>query len=205
MNQSIKEKLPIYLIYSRLYIGFITIGIAFFQPPMYQYIIISLLTIGLFTDIFDGILARRFKVSTEKLRRLDSTIDQIFWISALIASVIMCFDFWKENFVKLIIVLSLEAIGYVVSFIRFKKEIATHALIAKFWAITVLAALVDIILHCSSPILFNICVITGIVARIEIIAIMLTIKEWTNDIPTIYHAYKLRKGQKIKRFKIFNG
>ncbi len=37
--------------------------------------------IGLLTDIFDGIIARKVGVSSEKLRRLDSQVDLVFWLS----------------------------------------------------------------------------------------------------------------------------
>lgn len=198
-------KIPKLLIYSRLCIGFVIIAFAIWQPIGFRFIIVALMLIGLLTDVFDGILARKFHVSSEKLRRMDSTVDQIFWLSAVLASAIMCFDFWKANFLKLIVVLGVEAIGYLICFIRFRKEIATHALLAKFWAITVLAALIDIQLHCSSEFLFDVCVVVGIAARLEIIAILLIINEWTNDIPTFYHAIKLRQGKDIRRHKIFNG
>lgn len=198
-------KLPKALIYSRLFIGFVIIAVALCQPSGFCFIIVGLMLIGLLTDVFDGIFARRFNVSTEKLRRMDSTVDQIFWLSAVAASAIMCFDFWKANFLKLVLVLGFEAVGYIICFVRFRKEIATHALLAKFWAITVLAALIDIQLHCSSSFLFDVCVVVGIAARLEIIAILLIIREWTNDIPTFYHAIKLRQGKDIRRNKLFNG
>ena len=40
---------------------------------------------------------------------------------------------------------------------------------------------------------------------IEIIAILLVIKDWTNDVPSLYHAIILRQVKKIMRNKFFNG
>jgi len=40
--------------------------------------ILILMYIGLFSDIFDGIIARKQNISTEKLRRLDSQVDMLF-------------------------------------------------------------------------------------------------------------------------------
>jgi len=31
------------------------------------------------------------------------------------------------------------------------------------------------------------------------------LKDWTNDIPSLYHAVLIRKGKEIKRHKLFNG
>lgn len=160
---------------------------------------------AIISDIFDGIIARKLNISTPKLRRLDSSIDQIFWICALIGAFIICREFFIDNYFKLIIILGLEAITYLISFLKFRKEVATHAILSKFWALTVLAALVEIVITCNSNYLFNICVYFGVATRIEIIAILLIIKNWTCDIPSLYHAILLRNGKEIKRHKLFNG
>lgn len=198
-------RLPIILIYSRLVIGLTIILLSIKQVDNYPFIAVVLLTIGLLTDIFDGIIARRLNISTQALRRLDSTIDQLFFISFAVATYIQCPDFFRNDWLKLTILLGFEALAYLVSFVKFRKEIATHSIGAKLWTLLLFATLVQIILQCQSVILFNICFWAGLVTRFEIIAIILTLKNWTNDVPTIYHAIKLRQGKKIKRNKIFNG
>jgi CDP-diacylglycerol--glycerol-3-phosphate 3-phosphatidyltransferase len=65
--------------------------------------------------------------------------------------------------------------------------------------------LIQIIAVNHSVILFNICLYLGIVTRLEIISIFLIIKNWTNDVPSVYHAVLIRKGKSIKRHKLFNG
>jgi CDP-diacylglycerol--glycerol-3-phosphate 3-phosphatidyltransferase len=59
--------------------------------------------------------------------------------------------------------------------------------------------------HCESVVLFELCLWIGLATRLEILAIVFTLKKWTNDVPTIYHAVKLRQGKEIKRNKLFNG
>ena len=196
---------PLILIYSRLLIGFGIIILSSLQVDHYPFLAISLLTIGLLTDVFDGIIARKLNVSSEKLRRLDSGIDQAFFISVAIATYIQCPDFFKVNLVKLIILFSAEALTYLVSYIKFKKEIATHSIGAKIWTLVLFATLVEIMAHCKSGVLFECCLWIGLLTRLEILAIVLTLKKWTNDVPTIYHAVKLRQGKEIKRNKLFNG
>ena len=71
-------KTPIVLIFSRLIIGLIIIVFGILQINNYKILTISLLTIGLLTDIFDGIIARQLNILTQKIGRLDSAIDQIF-------------------------------------------------------------------------------------------------------------------------------
>lgn len=198
-------KLPITLIYSRLAIGLIIVFLSILKVENYKIIAVILLSIGLLTDIFDGIIARRLNISTQTLRRLDSTIDQAFFISFVFATYIQCPDFFKANSLKLIILFGFEGLTYLVCFLKFRKEIATHSIGAKIWTLLLFATLVQIILQCQSVILFNICFWIGLLTRLEIIAIILTLKEWTNDVPSIYHSLQLRQGKEIKRHKIFNG
>ncbi len=199
------KRLPILLIYSRILIGIIILLLAIFHPAYYRSIIIALVAIGLLTDIFDGIIARQLKISTTKLRRLDSNVDMVFWTFIIIASYIISPQFYTGNCIQLIILIAFEASCYLLSFIKFKKEVATHALSAKVWALLLFASLIQIIATGNSFVLFCFCFYWGILSRLEIIAMLIVIKKWTNDIPTLYHAFKIRKNKPIKRYKLFNG
>ncbi len=198
-------KIPILLILSRLLIGLFMIYFSSIQIENYKIIAIVLLTIGLLTDIFDGIIARRLNVSNERLRRLDSSIDLLFFVSVAIATYLQCPDFFRSNSQKLIILFGFESLTYIVSYLKFRKEVATHSIGAKIWTLILFSALIQIMWQCQSAFLFNLCFWGGILTRIEIIAILLILKKWTNDVPTFLHALKLRNGKEIKRNKLFNG
>ena len=198
-------KLPLALIYSRLAIGLTIIVLSILKTDNYKVIAVIFFSVGLLTDIFDGIIARRLNISTQTLRRLDSTVDQVFFISFAVATYIQCPDFFNDNYIKLIILFGIEGLAYLICFLKFRKEIATHSIGAKIWTLFLFASLVQIILQCQSDILFNICFWFGLLTRLEIIAIILTLRKWTNDVPTIYHALQLRQGKEIKRHKMFNG
>lgn len=200
-----KKHIPIALIFSRLIIGFALIVLSFNHVNNYPLLAISLLTVGLLTDIFDGIIARQLQISTQQLRRLDSTIDQLFFISTAIATYIQCPAFFKNNALKLSVLFSVEALTYVISFLKFKKEIATHSIGAKIWTLLLFATLIQIMMQCQSTVLFEICFWVGILTRLEIVAIILVLKKWTNDVPSLYHALQLRQNKAIKRNKLFNG
>lgn len=199
------NRMPIVLIYSRLIIGLLLIYFAYRNIHNYKIYAIILLSIGLLIDIFDGIIARKLQVSTQKLRRLDSTIDQVFFISVVIATYIQCPQFFRMNKLMLLLLFGLETLTYIISFFKFKKEIATHSIGAKVWTLFLFATLIEVIANCNSTTIFYICFWIGIITRLEIIAIILTLKTWTNDVPSIYHALQLRRGKVIKRHKLFNG
>lgn len=199
------KQLPILLIYTRLVLGPLIIILSALQVTHYNIIAISIIVIGVLSDIFDGIIARRLQISTQKLRRLDSSADQIFFMAEAVATYLQCPDFFKTHSLQIAILLGFEGLTYIVCFIKFRKEIATHSFGAKLWTLVLCATLIEIVWHCQSAILFEICFWFGLVTRLEIIAIILTLKAWTNDVPTIYHARQLRLGKAIKRHKLFNG
>jgi CDP-diacylglycerol--glycerol-3-phosphate 3-phosphatidyltransferase len=199
------RQIPILLIYSRLVVSAVLVLLAVFAPGTPAWVYITLLTYGLLSDVFDGIIARRMGVSNEKMRRMDSATDQVFWLSILVATYMLHPDFYKQHWIELAIILGLEAFTYVVSYIRFRKEVATHAILSKVWVLTIFATLIEVIASGNSHTLFYVCFYTGIVTRIEILLILLVLRRWTNDVPSLYHAMLLRRGKEIKRNKMFNG
>ncbi|WP_431200554.1 CDP-alcohol phosphatidyltransferase family protein [Mucilaginibacter sp. P19] len=72
------KKIPLLLILSRVLFGIIIIALSLIQCLYFRNIIIILMILGLLSDIFDGIIARRLNVSSPMLRRLDSGVDQFF-------------------------------------------------------------------------------------------------------------------------------
>ncbi|WP_183561254.1 CDP-alcohol phosphatidyltransferase family protein [Mucilaginibacter sp. SP1R1] len=199
------NKIPILLIFSRVVFGLVITALSIYQPPYFSTINISLIFLGLLFDIFDGIIARRLNISTPTLRRLDSGVDQFFWLTIIASCYLIYPEFFKNNIAKISILLSIEACCYLLSYLKFKKEVATHAIASKFWTLTLFGTLIQIMATGNSIILFNICFFMGIATRLEIMGMLLIIKQWTNDIPTIYHAILIRKGRNIKRNKLFNG
>ena len=87
------RRLPIALIYSRLVLGLVLVLLAWAGVAHFAALAVGLITVGLLTDIFDGIIARQLGVSTERLRRLDSTVDQFFSAAVVGATYLACLGF----------------------------------------------------------------------------------------------------------------
>ncbi len=185
------------LIYSRGVFGGVIIALAILKPHHSRLLILTLIGLGLLSDIFDGIIARKLNISTSKLRRMDSNVDQFFWFCVVAGAYILSPGFFKTNLVLIIILLSAEAACYILSFLKFKKEVATHAVSSKIWVLLLFATLIQVIATGNSVLLFYICFYVGIATRVEIISILLILRQWTNDIPSVFHAVALRKGKNI--------
>lgn len=202
---NLKKHIPFSLILLRLFLGLLLLVFYWLKFDNFKYYAISFLVVGLLSDIFDGIIARRLHIATQMLRRWDSSVDLIFFICITLATYLSCPLFFKDNALLIFILLGSEALTYIVSFAKFKKEIATHSIGAKVWTLFLFALLIELLLHCQSTFLFQITIWLGVLTRLEIIAIILILREWSNDIPSVYHAIRLRKGKTIKKHKLFNG
>lgn len=196
---------PTALIYLRLVLGFLILALKIAGVPHYPVAAVVLFSIGLGSDIADGMIARHLEISTPGFRRLDSAVDQVFFSLVTLATFLECPAFFREHRIQLAILILAEGLTYLVCFLKFRKEIATHAIASKVWAIILFATLVEIMVSCSSEVLFEICFYTGVLTRIEVIGIVLLLPAWTHDVPSIFHAWQLRKGRPVQRHKMFNG
>ena len=149
------------------------------------------MTIGLITDVLDGVIARKLGVATEKLRVWDSNVDRFFWIIVISCIFYLNFPFIRQNYLPVIVILVLETSAYITSYTKFKRTVATHSYLAKFWTLTLLAFLIDLALHSESNLPFKICVSFGIISRIEIILIIWGLKKWATDVPSLLRVRKI--------------
>ena len=199
------KKLPFLLIISRVFLALLIALIAFQRGAAFRELIVTLIVVGLLTDVLDGIVARRVGVSTASLRAWDSNVDLFFW--AVVIGVVFALNplFLHAHFGAIISVIGLEALAYAVSFLKFRRTIATHSLLAKFWTLTLLAFMVDLTLHATSSLPFMLCIGLGLLSRLEILGIILRLRRWTTDIPTIFAVGRLNRGEPVRKSRWFNG
>lgn len=193
------------LIAIRLVLGFVMILIANSNFVYVRMILVLLMIFGLLTDIFDGIVARKVGVSSEKLRRMDSQVDLFFWLCVGWCTWLLNPEIIRDHKYAIISIFVMEGLTYVFSFLKFGKETCTHALLSKLWGVTLLAAFVSIIGFGHAGIPFFLAVFFGIVGHLDVYLIIYFLPKWTHDVPSSYHAYLIRRGESIKRHKWFNG
>ena len=177
-NYEEKLSLPYLLIYSRILLGIIIPIILCLGIPKASIISAILLIVGLLTDVFDGILARKIGISSEKLRIWDSNVDRFFWLMIIGTVFYLKFEAISILLIPIGIIVILEAMAYVISYHKFKQAIATHSLLAKLWTISLLIWIVELILNQSNH-SFPICFWLGLISRVEIICIITTLKKCT--------------------------
>lgn len=198
------KNIPILLIVFRFLLGPILIVLTYNYGNEIRKELVVLIFLGLLSDIFDGIIARRFGTSSEKLRRMDSQTDLVFWLCVAWCSWILNPEIIKENAITIAVIFVMEALTYVFSFMKFGKETCTHAFLSKLWGITLLLAFVGMIGFGYAGITFSLAIVFGIVGHIDVLLIVLILPRWTFDVPSCYHAYLIRKNIPFKKNKLFN-
>lgn len=198
------NRLPHLLVYSRIVIGLLCVVLAS-QGITWRVSIFVLMLIGLLTDIFDGILARRLGVSTVTLRKLDSIVDRFFWLMILLSCYILYPEYIQSILVYVVIILLCEGIVFAISFLRFGKAPSPHNLISKVWGISVTWSFGVTILTGTSHIAFMIMFGLAVLSRFDSALIYCLLRTWDHDIPSFRHALAIRNGQPIKRNRLFNG
>lgn len=195
---------PYLLILFRFLLAPTVVALSFFIGERAAYWVLVLMFLGLISDIFDGIIARKLKIDTERMRRLDSQTDLVFWLCIAWSCYLIYPHLIKENLIGVIALLVMEAACYLTSFVKFGKETCTHAFLSKMWGLTLLAAFTSMLGFGYGGWVLKSCIILGLISQLDVILIILFLPKWTHDIPSFYHAILIRKGVAFKKSKYLN-
>jgi CDP-diacylglycerol--glycerol-3-phosphate 3-phosphatidyltransferase len=199
------KRVPYLLILFRLVLGPIMIFLTYNSTNLIRIILVILIFLGLLSDVFDGVIARRVGTSSEKLRRMDSQTDLIFWVCVGWCSWLLNPEIISNNKYSIILIFLMEALTYVFSIAKFGKETCTHALLSKLWGITLLIAFVSMIGFGYGGISIFLAIFFGVIGHLDVYLIIYFLPKWTHDVPSPYHAYLIKKGIPITKNKWFNG
>lgn len=198
------KNIPYILIAIRFILAPIILFLACFKGEESTFLILLLMYFGLLTDIFDGIIARKVGVSSEKLRRLDSQVDLLFWLSLGFASYFLNTELIKNEWKSILLIFSMEALCYIISICKFGKETCTHAFLSKMWGLSLLITFTYLIGFQQTGWAFYGAIVLGLISHIDVVLIILILPKWQYDVPSCYHAWKIRNGKQRKKTVFFN-
>jgi phosphatidylglycerophosphate synthase len=161
----------------------------------------SLLLVSYCTDMIDGFLARRLKITSARGSQLDSFGDQMTFMVAIIGLLIFEFDFMKAHSFFIILVFVPYIIQMIIAFIKYRKATSFHTYLAKISAIVQAVFILWLLFFGPIYWLFYIMIVLGLLETLEEIALIFMYDNWVAGVKGIYWALidkrRLKKHIKI--------
>jgi phosphatidylglycerophosphate synthase len=149
-------------------------------------------SLAFFSDIFDGIIARRLQMSTARLRIADSIADTLLYLG-------LAFCTWWTHpevvlacRVPLLLTIGGIALWMLVNMLKYGKFASYHTYSAKFWGLSLFAATIGIYTGWQSVLLLNLACCCGLVNIGEEILMTIILPSWQHDVLSFVHAWRLR-------------
>lgn len=194
---------PKTLLYFRLFLGPVMIYWTYTTHKAGIVLLVSL-WLGLLSDIFDGIIARKLGIATEWLRKADAWFDIVFWLCAGYCIYLIRPELFHEYKYGIIALFCFEPISDLIYLFRFRAGGCAHNWASKLWGLILLATFSIILAGGNPGVLFIIAIVGGLVSQIDRILIASILPKPECDIPSFYQANLRRQGKSFKRYKMFN-
>jgi phosphatidylglycerophosphate synthase len=153
----------------------------------------AIVVTALVSDIFDGVLARRWGCDTAGVRLFDSMADTVFYLCVAVALWIGQPGVWRHNAALLVPLLALETLRFGCDFVKFGKPASYHSYLAKSWGLTMAVGVVAVfVVQHASPIL-SFALVLGIACNLEGLAMSMMLPVWRKDVKTLRAAWQLRR------------
>jgi len=148
---------------------------------------------GFFSDIYDGILARRWGTESNALRTYDSVADTIFYFGILAAIIARERPVLAARIDLIAALLALEVTRWLFDWIKFRRMASYHSYASKFWGILLAAAAIALLCFHAAFWLVTVAIVWGILCDLEGLAMSILLPEWKRDVRNLKRAWILRK------------
>ena len=189
---SVRRAIPWSLIVFRALLAPLIVAAALWLPTP-QLWLGAMIAAGFLSDIYDGVLARRWGTDTAALRISDSAVDTVFYLGVLGAVVLRHWPVLRERAWLVIAVLSLEAIRMAFDLLKFRRMASYHSYAAKLWGVLLAIATIALLCFDSAYWLLTVALVWGILSELEGLIMSALLPVWTRDVKTIGIALRIRK------------
>jgi phosphatidylglycerophosphate synthase len=186
-----RQNLPRALTTSRLLLGAIIVALSYAHASGAA--LVACVIVALVSDIFDGILARRYGVETAGLRRYDSIADTIFYAGVMWATWVLYPTAVRERAALLVGLLALEIARYIFDWMKFRREASYHSLLAKAWGLALAGTVIALLGWGYAGVPLTAALVLGIVVDSEGLLISLLLPRWHHDVTSVLHAWRIRR------------
>lgn len=152
----------------------------------------ALVLSALLSDIYDGVLARRWKCDTAGVRLFDSMADTVFYACVGVALWFGRSPALRENALLLVGLMGVELARYALDFAKFGRPASYHSWLAKSWGLVMALGVMVAFATGGGGLLLRISLALGLVCNVEGLAMSLILPQWTRDVKGIAAAFRLR-------------
>lgn len=145
------------------------------------------------SDALDGMIARRFDAITDLGSRMDALADVILYGVILYCVWRLHPNVIKAFLIPLLTVGSTQITSWVFSLAKFRKLTSYHSYVAKFWAFTIVVAVISLFGFNYAGFFFWLTIICGIISNFEDMLITALLPSWTCNVLTVGQALKIRE------------
>lgn len=137
-----------------------------------------LLLLSYSTDMIDGFLARRLKITSPRGSQLDSMGDQLTLLVGFIGLLRFEFEFIAEQYQWILIPFTLYCIQMLIAFMKYGKATAFHTYLAKLSAVVQAVFILWLLFFGPVYWLFFAMILIGIIETIEEILLIFLYPKW---------------------------
>jgi CDP-diacylglycerol--glycerol-3-phosphate 3-phosphatidyltransferase len=185
--------IPYGLIALRVVAGLSILGLALTVGASARWACAVLLAVGVLSDIFDGVIARRLDCVTDRLRTFDSRADVIFWLCATAAVLVLHPPLIAMLWPLVVALGAMELTGHAIGFVRFRREASPHHLLSKLFGLALWALLTQLLIAGTGGWVLPVAFAMGVASQLEAWAIMLILPTWRCDVRGVRQALALRR------------
>ena len=153
---------------------------------------VVLLVLSLATDALDGYLARRLNAFSDLGRKLDSFADYITLFTGLAGIALLWPAIMQRELPWVAVVMAAFFAAVVYGFLRLGRAPCYHTWASKALAVGCALSLVPLLAEWSA-VPFHIVVVLQVLAGAEEIAIAVLVPWHVGEMPTLWHAWRLRR------------
>ncbi len=156
------------------------------------------LLISYSTDMIDGFLARRLKITSARGSQLDSFGDQITFAIGLIGLLVFEFEFIQANCILIIIAFTPYLVQMLIAYLKYSKATAFHTYLAKLSAFIQGVFILWSLFFEPVYALFYAMIIIGLLETIEEITLIFMYDVWASDVKGVFWAMRDKRRLKKK-------
>jgi CDP-diacylglycerol--glycerol-3-phosphate 3-phosphatidyltransferase len=158
----------------------------------------ALIAAGFFSDVYDGVLARRWGTATARLRTADSATDLLFYVCVLVAAIVRHGPVLRHLLWLLAPILVLEAGRMVFDWIKFRRMTSYHSYAAKAWGVMLALSAIALLGFDRGLVPLAIALAWGIFCELEGWGMSLLLPEWAHDVKHLHRALQLRREMLVR-------